>query len=168
MMGMSSGHTSCKTGKWLRDGRKETVNKSSAPNAAQTAGPSQEAAAEARTSGCFYLHHVHPLANIQEALLAGDVVQQQHAVRTPEIRLGDAAKPDSRKGTMSTWFGIGEKIRETPTFPALLCPTAAGGRAVHPRSGSSSGNPLLDSQRKQSVRSQVPPNGLVSRSSVGL
>lgn len=44
-----------------------------------------------------YLNHVHPLSHVEEAALAGDVVQQQHAVRTAEIRLGDAAEPDEEQ-----------------------------------------------------------------------
>lgn len=49
-----------------------------------------------------YLNHVHPLSDVEEATLAGDVVQQQHAVRTPEIRLGDAAKPEEEQATCLT------------------------------------------------------------------
>lgn len=48
-----------------------------------------------------YLDHVHPLPNVEEAALAGDVVQQQHAVRTAEIRLGNAAEPDEKQ---TMWF----------------------------------------------------------------
>ena len=45
----------------------------------------------------LYLDHVHPLSHVKEALLTGDVVQQQHTVRPPEIRLCNAAKPERRK-----------------------------------------------------------------------
>lgn len=48
-------------------------------------------------TGAPYLNHVHPLPNIKEAPLTGDVVQQQHAVGPAEIRLCNAAKPDERK-----------------------------------------------------------------------
>lgn len=48
-----------------------------------------------------YLNHVHPFSNIQEALLTGDIVQQQHTIRPAEIRLCNAAKPDRGKYTQT-------------------------------------------------------------------
>lgn len=50
-------------------------------------------------SGPRYLNHVHPLSDVEEATLAGDVVQQQHAVRAAEIGLGDAAEPGEKQTT---------------------------------------------------------------------
>lgn len=46
-----------------------------------------------KTRAEFYLDHVHPLSNVQEAFLTSDIVQEQHAVCTSEIRLGNTPKP---------------------------------------------------------------------------
>lgn len=102
-------------------------------------------------SGPHYLNHVYPLSNIEEALLTGDVVQQQHAVRPPEIRLCDAAEPDGRKRVVRRACVEPLIIKVEITFLVPPCPTTAVKRAVRPRSVSSSGNPLLETGRRRSA-----------------
>lgn len=73
----------------------------------------------------LYLNHVYPLSNVEEALLTGDVIQQQHAVRTPEIRLGDAAEPDRRNVTMSTGVAAALNPGKDQQQPHLSCPAVS-------------------------------------------
>ena len=39
-----------------------------------------------------YLHSVYPFPDVDEGTLVRDVIQQQHSIRAPEVRLGNTAE----------------------------------------------------------------------------
>ena len=46
-----------------------------------------------RASPPTYVNALHPLAHAEEGPLAGDVIEQHHTVRPPEVRLSDGSEP---------------------------------------------------------------------------